>query len=89
MLIILISLLHSYTRQKRGTVFASSDTKVLGKPEIRKWDTAPRIYVEAVLPSCLFSLAVENFLGFRIASLEHYASSAEVDFSHSAAKIQN
>ena len=33
--------------------------------------------VEAVLPSCIQHLALENFLGFHLASLEHNASSAE------------
>jgi hypothetical protein len=37
--------------------------------------------VEAVLLSCLFQPCIENFSGFRSASLEHNASSAGADFS--------
>ncbi|MBO5615462.1 MAG: hypothetical protein J5932_04990, partial [Prevotella sp.] len=44
--------------------FCQFRMEVLGKPVIRKWSTAPRLYVEAVLPSCLLQSCFENFLGF-------------------------
>ena len=44
-------------RQKRGTAFASSGTRVLRKPEIKKRRHSPtHICAEAALPSCLFQL---------------------------------
>ena len=57
--------------------FASSETKVLRKPDNKNRKTAPRIYVEAALLSVVISLAIENFSGSRLASVEHNASSAE------------
>jgi len=38
--------------------------EVLRKPNNRKWSTAPRLNVEAVLPSCYYSSCFENFSGF-------------------------
>jgi hypothetical protein len=44
--------------------------------------------VEAALPSLPLSVLLENFLGFRIASLEHNASSAERILSAPFAKVR-
>lgn len=48
-----------------------------------------RLHVEAVVLSRFIQLLLENFSGFRSASLEHNASSARAGPSHSAAKIEN
>ena len=47
-------LVFTTTQQKRGTAFASSGMKVLGKPDNKNGETAPRICVEAVLLSCCY-----------------------------------
>ena len=46
------------------------------------------IYVEAVVPYRFIQLLLENFSGFRSASLEHNASSAERVLPALAAKIR-
>ena len=51
--------------------------EVLRKPVIRKWRHSSTLNVEAALLSCRYQSCFENYLGFRFASLEHYASSAE------------
>jgi len=51
-------------QQKRGTACASSEMKVLGKPDSKKRDTAPRIHVEAVLLSCYYQPCFWKFPRF-------------------------
>ena len=47
------------------------------------------ICAEAVVPYCFYQLLLENFSGFRSASLEHNASSAERVLPTLGAKIGN
>lgn len=48
---------------------------------------SPTHSVEAICSPAYISLAIENFLGFHFASLEHNASSAERILPAQAAKI--
>lgn len=48
-----------------------------------------RLYVEAVVLSRFIQLLLENFSGFRSASLEHNASSAERVLPAPSAKLRN
>lgn len=88
LIVLLSSLLHS-TAEARDCLYQFRNEGP-EKTRIKKKENSPtRLHVETVVLSRFIQLLLENFSGFRSASLEHNASSAERVLPTLGAKIGN